>query len=168
VLRKRLSYTLVLALLVLAWSLPTLIQAAPATPTPNQVDAVAKELWCPLCNGVRLDNCDLQACVQMKQVIAQKLAAGESKAQIRTYFVQQYGDVVTGVPANQGFNLVAWYLPVLGAVVGLGILAYLVYTYVYIRRRPAPGAAGAGEPGSGTGTKDEYLRRVDEELKKYD
>lgn len=167
-LRKRLSYTLVLALLVLAWALPTLIQAAPATPTPNQVDAVAKELWCPLCNGVRLDNCDLQACVQMKQVIAQKLAAGESTEQIRTYFVQQYGDVVTGVPANQGFNLVAWYLPVVGAVVGLGILAYLVYTYVYIRRRPTPGAAGAGEPGSEAGTKDEYLRRVDEELKKYD
>jgi cytochrome c-type biogenesis protein CcmH len=168
VIRKRLSLTLLLALLVLAWAVPTLIQAAPATPTPNEVDAVAKQLWCPLCNGVRLDNCDLQACVQMKQVIAQRLAAGDNAEQIRAYFVQQYGDVVTGVPANEGFNLVAWYLPVAAAVVGLGILGYLVYTYVYVRRRPAPGATGAGESGPTAATKDEYMRRVDEELKKYE
>ena len=165
-LRRRLSFVLVLVLLVLAWALPTLIQAAPATPTPNEVNAVARDLWCPLCNGVRLDNCDLQACVQMKQVIAQKLTEGESKEQIRTYFVQQYGDVVTGVPARQGFNLVAWYLPVVATVVGLAILSYLVYTY--IRRRPAPDAATTGESSSGAANKDEYLRRVDEELKKYD
>jgi cytochrome c-type biogenesis protein CcmH len=163
---KRRSFAPVLAVLILALALPTLIQAAPPTPTPNQVDAVAKQLWCPLCNGVRLDNCDLQACVQMKQVIAQKLAAGETSDQIRAYFVQQYGDVVTGVPANQGFNLVAWYAPVVAAIAGLGILAYLVYTY--IRRRPAPRATTDVEPASGTAGGDEYLRRVDEELKRYE
>jgi cytochrome c-type biogenesis protein CcmH len=172
--RNRRLYTLLLALLLLAWALPGILQAAPPTPTPNQVDAVAKELWCPLCNGVRLDNCDLQACVQMKQVIAQKLAAGETKDQIRTYFVQQYGDVVTGVPNNQGFNLVAWYLPVIAAIVGIAILAYLVYTYV--RRRPAaqPARASDPAPGSANGNSNsnanesDYMRRVDEELKKYE
>ncbi len=166
--RKRLWYTLLLALLVLAWAVPTLIQAAPATPTPNEVDAVAKELWCPLCNGVRLDNCDLQACVQMKQVIAQQLTEGKSPQEIRTYFVQQYGDVVTGVPASQGFNLVAWYLPVVAAVVGLGVLGYLVYTYVYVRRRTAAEPNAAGEAGRAAANRDEYLQRVDEELKKYE
>ncbi len=85
------------------------------TPTPNEINDIAKDLWCPLCNGVRLDNCELQACIQMKEVIAQKLAAGESREQIKAYFVQQYGDVVLGAPAAQGFNRLVWILPVLAA-----------------------------------------------------
>ena len=85
--------------------------AAAQTPTPNEVNAVAKDLWCPLCNGVRLDNCELQACVQMREVIAQKLAAGDSKETIKAYFVQQYGDVVLGQPPREGFNLIAYIFP---------------------------------------------------------
>src|SRR5512137_374320 len=114
--------------------------AAPAlaqTPTPDEIDVIARELWCPLCNGVRLDNCELQACIQMREVIAQKLAAGESKEQIKAYFAQQYGDVVLGEPAKQGFNLVVWIFPILAVVVGLGWLAYLVTTW---RKRKSPSA----------------------------
>ena len=83
---------------------------------------VAKELWCPLCNGVRLDNCELQACVQMREVIAQKLVAGESKEQIKAYFAQQYGDVVLGEPAREGFNLVVWIFPILAGGGGSGLV----------------------------------------------
>jgi len=102
-------------LILLIASLAGLVGPALAqTPTPNQINAIAKELWCPLCNGVRLDNCELQACVQMKEVIAQKLTAGEGKAQIKAYFVQQYGDVVLGRSASEGFNALVWLLPIPG------------------------------------------------------
>ena len=114
-------------------------------PRLTEIDAVAKELWCPLCNGVRLDNCELQACIQMREVIAQKLAAGESKEQIKAYFVQQYGDVVLGTPSREGFNLVVWIFPILAVMVGLGWLAYLVTTWR--KRRPAA-PLGAGAPRS--------------------
>jgi cytochrome c-type biogenesis protein CcmH len=137
---------------------------AQATPTADQVDAVAKELWCPLCNGVRLDNCDLQACSQMRDLIAQKLAAGQSTDQIKAYFVQQYGDVVLGAPENKGFNRIVYILPVLAALVGLAIVGYLVY--IWTRRRPAPaGPSGGPQPPAAN---DEYTRQVDEELKKYE
>jgi len=152
-----LIFTAVIALAVLP--------AAAQTPTPNQVDAVAKELWCPLCNGVRLDNCELQACIQMREVIAQKLAAGESKDQIKAYFVQQYGDVVLGTPSRQGFNLVIWLFPILAAVVGLGWLAYLVTTWR--KRRLATTPVRADESNDAP-TEDDYLKRVDEELKQLD
>lgn len=138
------------------------------TPTPNQINAVAKDLWCPLCNGVRLDNCELQACIQMKEVIAQKLMAGESKEQIKTYFVQQYGEVVLGAPANEGFNRLVWLLPVLIGVVGAGWLAFLVRSWM---RRAAQGTASSStRTASATGEKsqDAYLKRVNDELKKYE
>ncbi len=139
-------------------ALPALAQ----TPTPNEINAVARELWCPLCNGVRLDNCELQACVQMREVIAEKLMAGETKEQIKAYFVQQYGDVVLGEPSRQGFNLVVWVFPVLAAVVGLGWVGYLIYTWQ--RRRPAPQAVTS----SPTASDDDYLKQVEQELQRFE
>jgi cytochrome c-type biogenesis protein CcmH len=143
--------------------------SAQSTPTPNEVDAVAKDLWCPLCNGVRLDNCELQACVQMREEISQKLAAGQSKNDIKTYFVQRYGDVVLGMPSNQGVNLVIWILPILLGVLGLGTAAYLAI--IWARRRPVPIRAGfeAGDDRADSNADDDdYMKRVDEELEEYE
>jgi cytochrome c-type biogenesis protein CcmH len=148
--------------------------AAAQTPTPNQVNAVAKELWCPLCNGVRLDNCELQACVQMREVISQKLQAGESKESIKAYFVQQYGDVVLGQPPREGFNLIAYIFPILAAVVGIGWVTYLVLSWRKRQAATAPASASPGtppvsgapatlrKPGEET---DEYMKRVERELR---
>lgn len=157
-----------------SWLLPALVvlavfTAGPAlaqTPTPNEINAVARDLWCPLCSGVRLDNCDLQACVQMREVIAQKLEAGESKEQIKAYFVQQYGDVVLGQPSRTGFNLIAWLFPILAALVGLGWVAYLVFTWR--QRRAAPAAAPARTASPSVEAADDYLKRVEQELKRLD
>jgi len=138
------------------------------TPTPNQINAIAKDLWCPLCNGVRLDNCELQACIQMKEVIAQKLMAGEGQEQIRAYFVQQYGDVVLGAPAGGGFNTLVWVLPVLVAVLAIGWLVFALRSWT---RKPKPAPAVVFDPASAEAsaqTKDEYKKRVDDEMKKYE
>ena len=157
----RLALGVTLLLLALASVQP----AGAQTPTPNQINEVAKHLWCPLCNGVRLDNCELQACVQMREVIAEKLAAGQSEDQIRTYFIAQYGDVVLGAPSTQGFNSVAWLLPVLAAIVAIGWLIFFVRSVT--RRRSAPPAAAAAESDKDAATQDEYLKRVDDELKRF-
>jgi cytochrome c-type biogenesis protein CcmH len=135
------------------------------TPTPNEVNAVAKELWCPLCNGIRLDNCELQACIQMREVIAQKLETGESKEQIKAYFVEQYGDVVLGAPLAEGFNRLVWLLPILMAAAALGWLVYFVRSLV--RRRPAPALATTPDNRQASGPEGDYMQRVDDELKRY-
>jgi cytochrome c-type biogenesis protein CcmH len=157
--KRHIGITLLGALLLSAF----LVQPVAAqTPTPNEINEIAKELWCPLCNGVRLDNCELQACIQMREVISEKLTAGESKEMIKAYFVTQYGDVVLGAPSGGGFSLVVWLLPVLAAIVGLGWLIYFVTTNR--KSAPAPTAAGAAHPAA----EDEYLSRVEEELRKQD
>lgn len=129
-----------------------------ATPvTANEVKDVADELWCPLCSGVRLDACELKACEQMRDVIADKLASGEPKEEIKNYFVAQYGPQVMGEPPMEGFNWLAWLLPV-AALIGGGV-------FVWLRTRKMIGAHtqdGAPPPG------DEYQAQLDEELKHYD
>lgn len=150
------------ATLMLVIVVSTGAPASAQTPTPNQINEVARELWCPLCNGVRLDNCELQACVQMREVIAEKLVAGDSKEQIKAYFVTQYGDVVLGAPSGQGFNIVVWILPALVALVGVGWLVYFVSTN---RKHAAPQTASAKPAGR---PNDEYLQRVEDELSRPD
>jgi cytochrome c-type biogenesis protein CcmH len=141
--------------------------AAAGTASADQIDAVAKQLWCPLCSGVRLDACELKACSQMKEVIGEKLAQGVDVQTIKNYFVAQYGPQVLGEPPMEGFNWLAWVLPVVALIAG-GIF---VYSRTRKMVRTAPTAAAAQDavaPGQGAAGDDEYAQKLDEELKHYD
>ncbi|MBW7881400.1 MAG: cytochrome c-type biogenesis protein CcmH [Caldilineaceae bacterium] len=136
----------------------------PVTPvTANDVNEVAKELWCPLCSGVRLDSCELKACDQMKDVIAEKLAAGEDTQAIKSYFVEQYGPQVLGEPPLEGFNWLAWILPVV-AVIGGGIFLWTRARHMV--RRPQPSPATRTSPANAE--TDDYAKRLEQELEQYD
>jgi cytochrome c-type biogenesis protein CcmH len=163
----------VLSLALLWLILPTPInsQDAPNTPdadavTPNQVNEVAKELWCPLCSGVRLDSCELKACDQMKDVIAIKLAEGENTESIRDYFVQQYGPQVLGEPPREGFNWLAWILPFAALLGGAAFLWFKTKKMFGPQPQLAEGEDHAIHKGEES-AKDEYQRKLEEELDEY-
>lgn len=133
---------LALSLFLVVAAPPALAQQGP-TPTADQINTVARELYCPLCNGVRLDTCDLQACIQMRQVIADKLAAGVPKEQIKQEFVIEYGPKVLGEPPRTGIDLLAWIVPIVAIVAGA---AWLLVTARRWTRKPAPAAATSDVP----------------------
>jgi cytochrome c-type biogenesis protein CcmH len=137
-----------------------------STVGPDQVNEVAKQLWCPLCSGVRLDACELKACSQMKEVIGQKLAEGTDVQSIKNYFVAQYGPQVLGEPPMEGFNWLAWVLPVVALIAG-GVFVYSRARKMVRTVPAAPAAPSAGAPPQ-TGGEDEYGRKLDEELRYYD
>jgi cytochrome c-type biogenesis protein CcmH len=82
-----------------------------STPSDDQVNAIASQIYCPVCQNITLDVCDTQACAQWRDLIRQQLAQGQSADQIKQYFVQQYGDRVLAVPPRSGFNWVLYVLP---------------------------------------------------------
>ncbi|MCS7248871.1 MAG: cytochrome c-type biogenesis protein CcmH [Anaerolineales bacterium] len=90
--------------------------------TDDQVNAIAKHLYCPVCENVPLDVCGTQACEQWRQLIRQKLAEGWSEAQIRQYFVEQYGDRVLATPPPRGINWLAYLVPPVAILLGAWIL----------------------------------------------
>jgi cytochrome c-type biogenesis protein CcmH len=132
-----------------------------STITIDQVNAVAREMWCPLCSGVRLDTCDLKACEQMRQEIAIKLAAGENTESIKKYFLAQYGPQILGEPPRQGFNWIAWILPFAALLVS-GVILLMRGRRLFMRTAPVNAAAPT------PATDDPYTRRLEEELKQYD
>jgi cytochrome c-type biogenesis protein CcmH len=101
------------------WGLPpTAAQAQQPTPSDDEVNAIASQLYCPVCENVPLDVCATQACAQWRELIRQKLAAGWTPEQIQTYFLEQYGDQVVGAPPPRGLNLLAYLLPPLAFLLG--------------------------------------------------
>jgi cytochrome c-type biogenesis protein CcmH len=134
--------------------------AAPAraqepTPSDNEVNAVAKQLYCPVCENVPLDVCPTQACAQWRQTIREKLAQGWNEQQIKDYFVEQYGARVLAAPPARGLNLLVYILPPLAFAAG----AYILYRALRSWQR-APASSAAPPPA----VQDEYTRRIEEEL----
>jgi cytochrome c-type biogenesis protein CcmH len=165
----RIASSLNLRIIFLTWILlslfssrtPLLAQSGPADITADEINIVARQLWCPLCGGrLRLDSCELKACAQMKEVIAIKLAEGEDAQSIRAYFLEQYGPQVLGEPPRQGFNWLAWILPV-AAVVGGAVFLWSRLLRMSRPLRQRPGTVASADT-------DEHERRLDEELAHYD
>lgn len=131
-LRPCLTVVLLLVGTFLHPSAPTLAQ----TELDDRMYDIARELWCPLCSGVRLDACELQACVQMRAEIRQLLAEGRDAEWIVAYFEEEYGPQVHGQPPLRGFPSLAWLVPAV-TVVGLGIGAGLRTRRAVQQRRSA-------------------------------
>ncbi len=151
------------ALLLAASAISFLLLSAPAFADgpnlDNEVLRIAKGLYCPVCPATPLDVCDTQACVQWRDLIKQKLIAGETEDQIRAYFIAQYGDRVLGAPPPEGFNLGAYILPLLLILLGGGVLFFTMRGWISSRQQAAP------ETIAPVAVSDEYAERIARELK---
>ncbi|PWU60589.1 cytochrome C biogenesis protein CcmH, partial [Micromonospora globispora] len=83
----------------------------------DPVRAVAAGLRCPACQGEAVADSRSPIAAAMRQVIADQLAQGRDRDEIRRWFVQRYGaDVLTDPPAR-GAELLLWGVPVLTLLV---------------------------------------------------
>jgi cytochrome c-type biogenesis protein CcmH len=119
---------------------------------------VERQLGCPICTNLPLNVCDNQICTQMKGIIHQKLADGETPDAVVAYFVSRYGEGILLTPPQQGFNLAVWYLPVAAILVG----ALIVWTFVRrsMRRQKLASERLAGVESDLAGYRERVRREV--------
>ncbi len=98
----------------------------PNEPTDDQINAVAKKLYCPVCPNTPLDVCETKACQDWRAQIREELVSGWSEQQIVDYFVAQYGERVLAEPQRSGFTSLVWVLPLLGVLLGLGAVTQVL------------------------------------------
>ncbi len=133
--------------------------------------AITSRLNCPLCQGQTLTECPLQVCDEMRDLIRQKLRAGESEEQIRVYFVERFGDRVLNEPPRTGFALLGWVTPIVAILAGVGILALVLRGML---RRPPPAtpaaatAAVSSPPPPPPSLPAEYVERLERELREME
>lgn len=133
------------------------------TPTPrpvtdNDVNRIAKNLYCPVCQNVPLEVCETQACARWREQVRELLAQGYTEPQIRDYFVERFGANTVGVPTDTLSQVIAVVMPallilVIGGVIGVNLLRWR-------QRQAAVEPTASPDP-----TQDDYRARLEAELK---
>ena len=140
-------------------ALPQAVAAQEAAPSDDQVNAIAADLYCPVCPNTPLDVCETLACSEWREQIREQIASGMSEEEIADYFVEQYGERVLAKPRMSGFTLILWVLPVVGVVFAIAALAGVLRTW-----RREPGAQAAAPPEE-VAVSAEARQRIEEELR---
>ena len=120
------------AALVLASSL-ALAAAAPVSE--DTVRDIAAELRCVVCQTLSVADSPSETAHQMREIIRERLAGGDTPAQVTAYFVEKYGLWILLSPPKQRFSLLVWVVPFAGLLGGLVVVALAVRRW---SRRPPP------------------------------
>lgn len=144
------------------------VQAQEGKPTPSddEVNRVAKQMYCPVCENIPLDVCPTTACAEWRELIRLKLSEGYTDEEIKAYFAVQYGDRVLAEPPRRGLNWLVYALP---AIFFLGGLVILSRVLTSMRKKTVVQAAAPAPDAPPTVTEDDpYIKQLEEELKKKD
>jgi cytochrome c-type biogenesis protein CcmH len=134
-----------------------LVPTARASEQHPSLTELEGEVMCPVCETT-LDQSSSPAAQQIKRVIANRIAAGDTKTQIKDKLVAEYGNAILAAPPHKGFGLVAWWLPVIGILAAAVVVGVGAWRWARARE-PAP----VGPP------LDPALeRRLDDELRRFE
>jgi cytochrome c-type biogenesis protein CcmH/NrfF len=128
---------------------------------PPTLAELEKKFICPTCQTtIELSNAPIAE--RMRDFIRERLAAGDSEEEIEAALVAQFGEAVLASPPKEGFNLLAWVLPLAGGAIAIAAVAVALRRWS--RARPA-----VETPVAGTLALDPELeRRLDDELRRFD
>jgi len=146
---KRIALALVTALLVVP-----VAQASERQPTLSELEG---EVMCPVC-GTTLDQSNAPAALQIKRVIASRIAAGDTKSEVKERLVAEYGEAILAAPRREGFGLLAWWLPLVAILAAGAIIGVAAWRWSRARER---------EP-EGPRLDPALERRLDDELARWD
>ena len=149
----------ILFLLLLATVLVIPASAQGQPPTDDEVNAVASQLYCPVCENTPLDVCPTQACAQWRDLIRLMLSQGKSEAEIKQYFVDNYGARVLNEPPRTGLNWLAYIVPPVVILLGAGFLVRALRGM----KKPVTAAPAQGQENEAPA--DEYVARLEEEVR---
>ncbi len=115
------------------------------------------------CNQV-LGECNHVGCQMSAEMLAkldERVARNDPEDLTLQAFIQEYGVHVLAEPPREGFTLLAWLMPILATLAGLGV----VWTVLHRLRRPALAAATGHTPDAGVSAADlaALRRRADAE-----
>jgi cytochrome c-type biogenesis protein CcmH len=124
--RRIVSASLIITLIFLG---VTIVQAQDDFPTDDDVNAIAKNLYCPVCPNTPLDVCETVACQDWRDEIKMQLSKGWTEEEVVAYFAEQYGERVLAEPERSGFTSLVWILPVVAVLLGAVIVGQALWSW---------------------------------------
>ena len=127
----------------------------------EQAQAIDQRLMCPVCPAETIDQSQADVALQMRELVREKLRAGESEGQIYDFFVERYDKGVLAEPPAEGFNVLVWIIPPVTLVLGLALL------WFGIRHLGRPETHRMSSRGDWEAESERYLREVNEEFEAF-
>jgi cytochrome c-type biogenesis protein CcmH len=152
------QYAILIAVLLTSFSAFTAF-AQDEAPTDDEVNKIARDLYCPVCENTPLDVCPTEACRQWRELIRTQLAEGKSEAEIKQYFVTHYGARVLSEPPNRWAS---YLVPVAAFLAG----AFMLFRGFRMWLKPVVTESASPQEDAEIVPQDDYIRRMEEELKK--
>ena len=81
-----------------------------------------QELRCLVCQGQSIADSDADLAGDMRALVRERIAAGDSPAAIRAWLIERYGDWVTFRPPVQPLTWPLWAAPILLLAAGAWIV----------------------------------------------
>jgi cytochrome c-type biogenesis protein CcmH len=106
-----LAVVVVVALAVVLWPAGNQSSAARA-------HTLETQLKCPECQGLSVADSQAPTSRAIRADIKRRIAKGQSDAQIRQAYVDDYGESILLTPQDSGISLIVWVLPVLVLALG--------------------------------------------------
>jgi cytochrome c-type biogenesis protein CcmH len=132
--------------------------AAAAEPRASLTD-IEDEVMCLEC-GTALNVSNSEVAEQQRDFIAELIAQGKTKQEVKDALVAEYGPRVLAEPADDGFQLTAWLVPILAALAALALVLVCARRW----RSTRPETQAEGDPA----LDPEDARRLDAELAAFD
>lgn len=93
--------------------------------------ALSSELRCLVCQNQSIDDSDAPLARDLRVLVRERIAAGESNEQVKSFLVERYGEFVLLKPPLSAGTLILWLAPFLLLIAG-------VFAVARARRNAAP------------------------------
>jgi cytochrome c-type biogenesis protein CcmH len=115
---------------------------------------LSRELRCMVCQNQSIDDSEAPLARDLRLLVRERIAAGDSNAQVLDFLVARYGEFVLLKPRLEPHTLLLWLLPPL-ALAGGGLALW-----INGRRRSKSAAAGDGSTVKLTADEEARLQRL--------
>ena len=87
---------------------------------------------CPTCHTT-LDQSESAAALRIEHFIQQRIDQCATASEIKDELVANFGAGILAAPPRKGFDLLAWWLPIAGVVVGAVLVGFGVWRWTQTR-----------------------------------
>lgn len=89
----------------------------------SRAQALEQEIRCVVCENEPISQSTADIAEDMRKLVRERIAAGESDAEIRKFFSDRYGDFVLLRPGFNASTLALWLGPLLIGLIGVALAA---------------------------------------------
>ena len=119
-------FAVLVAMALVASPLMAQDYAQESLPDPNQearAVALMDTIRCVVCQGQAISGSNADLAGDMRRIVRERIAAGESPEQVRAWLISRYGDWVSFKPQVKPATVPLWIIPLLALLCGAWLVS---------------------------------------------